>query len=198
MARTRLAMGSAIAVLAVGFTFMAGYAARIQIQPAVIAFVDLEKVFNSLESRETSEARMVKMAQDMEAKTSTMREELELLQAELESLEPGSSAMADMNDRVVSVAGRLRAYQKYATLLLEREQANDLRDTYDSIRDSAASYSVKEGIDVVLLNDSIPTIDPSDSARTLQQISARRILYAGSELDITDELIAMMNAAGAG
>ena len=106
--------------------------------------------------------------------------------------------MAELNDRAVSVAGRLRAYQKYSALLLEREQANDLRKTYDLIRDAAADYSKEAKIDIVLLNDSIPTINPSDSANTLQQISARRILYANDVLDITEDLIAKMNANGAG
>ena len=198
MARTRLVTGSVIAALALGFTFMAGYAAQLRLQPAVVAFIDIEKVFNSLDSRQASEAAIVELAKTMEQKTTTMREELELLQAELESLEPGSTAMADMNESVVSVAGRLRAYQKYAALLLEREQANDLRETYERIRTSAAEYSKKEGIDVVLLNDSIPMMEPADSAGTLEQISSRRILYAGTSLDITEELIAMMNAAGAG
>ncbi|MDG2030133.1 MAG: OmpH family outer membrane protein [Phycisphaerales bacterium] len=198
MARTRLAVCLAFAALAVGFTFMAGYAARKPTAPAVVAFVDLEKVFNSLDSRIESEKNIRKMAVDMEDETTSMREELELLQAELESLEPGTDAMAELNDRAVSVAGRLRAFQKYSALLLEREQANDLRVTYDMIRAAAAEYSKASKIDIVLLNDSIPTINPSDSANTLQQISARRILYANDVLDITEDLIAKMNAAGAG
>lgn len=198
MLRTRLAVCLAFAALAIGFTFMAGYAARTPTKPAVVAFVDLEKVFNSLESRVNSENAIRKMAVDMEEETNGLREELELLQAELESLEPGTDAMAELNDRAVSVAGRLRAYQKYSALLLEREQANDLRKTYDLIRDAAADYSKEAKIDIVLLNDSIPTINPSDSANTLQQISARRILYANDVLDITEDLIAKMNANGAG
>ena len=198
MARNRFATGTVIATLALGFAFMAGYAAQVRLQPAVVAFIDLERVFNSLDSRKSSEAAMMELARDMEQKTTTMREELELLQAELESLEPGSTAMSDMNDSVVSVAGRLRAYQKYASILLEREQAKDLRETYERIKESAAAYSREQGIDVVLLNDMVVDMENSDSAGTLNQISSRRIIYAGQELDITDELIAMMNSADAG
>lgn len=198
MARTRIAVVTAFVALATGFTFMAGYAARTPTKPAVVAFVDLEKVFNSLESRKVSEEEIRAMAVRMENETTGMREELEMLQAELESLEPGSNEMAQLNDQAVAVAGRLRAFQKYSALLLEREQANDLRKTYDMIRDAAAEYSRNSGIDIVLLNDSIPTINPSDSANTLQQISARRILFANGTLDITEDLIAKMNAGGAG
>lgn len=198
MARKRLATTSAFAALAIGFVFMAGYAAHVPTKPAVVAFVDLEQVFNNLDSRSTAEQNLREMASELDEQTASMREELELLQAELESLEPGSDAMVELNNRAIAVGGRLRAFQKYASLVLEREQATDLRETYDQIRNSAGALAQKMGIDIVLLNDSIPEIDLSDSARTLQQISARRILYANSTLDITETLLAQMNAKNAG
>ena len=198
MARTRLAFGSAFALMAVGFTFMAGYAAQARLNPAVIAYVDLEKVFEGLDSRKSSEETIMALAQQVEDKTTTMQEELELLQAELESLEPGSKAMESMNDNVISVAGRLRAYQKYAGLVLEREQANDLKATYDEIRKAAQVYADKEGIDFVVMNDAMVPMNPSDSAGTLQQIASRKFLYANPTLDVTDALIKLMNSSNSG
>ena len=198
MARTRLAFGSAFALMAIGFTFMAGYAAQARLNPAVIAYVDLEKVFEGLDSRKTSEETIMALAQQVEDKTTSMQEELELLQAELESLEPGSDAMESMNDNVISVAGRLRAYQKYATLVLEREQANDLKATYDDIRKAAQVYADKEGIDFVVMNDAMVPMNPSDSAGTLQQIASRKFLYAKPTLDVTDALIKLMNSSSSG
>ncbi len=55
--------------------------------------------------------------------------------------------------------------------------------------------STQMDIDLVLLNDSIPTVDLSDAAGTLQQISARRILWANQTLDITDQLLERMNGS---
>ena len=69
MARTRLAFGSAFALMAVGFTFMAGYAAQARLNPAVIAYVDLEKVFEGLDSRKSSEETIMALAQQVEDKT---------------------------------------------------------------------------------------------------------------------------------
>ena len=194
MARKRILTSTLFVALTIGFVFMAGYASRVPTKPAVVAFVDLEQVYNNLDSRKSAEENIIEMAKDLEEQTASMREELELLQAELESLEPGSAAMIELNDRAIAVGGRLRAFQKYGTLVLEREQANDLRETYDRIRESAGTLAREQGIDIVLLNDSIPEIDLSDSARTLQQISARRILYANPVLDITEALLAKMNA----
>ena len=103
--------------------------------------------------------------------------------------------MIEMNDQAISISGRLRAFETYGQLLIEREQASALRETYDAIRDQAGELATQLDIDLVLLNDSIPTVDLSDAAGTLQQISARRILWANQTLDITDQLLERMNGS---
>ena len=198
MSRKKIAVVASFTALATGFVFMAGYAANAPIKPAVVAFIDLERIFNNLDSRTVTDEHMQAMAEDMQKRSFAMREELELLRAELESLEPGTDEMAELNDRVIGVGGRLRAFENYATLVMERERAEDLRQTYNLIREEAGNLSKERNIDIVLLNDSIPKIDLSDAARTLQQISARRVLYANESLDITEELLARMNDTNSG
>ena len=193
MTRSRLLCWTVLPACLLGFGLMAGYAAKAALKPAVIAFVDLEKVFNNLESRKASETERRAQLATMQERGERMHEELELLEAELESLEPGSDAMAELTSRSIEVSGRVRAYQKYMQLITERESAGELRDTYDLIRETAGLIAAERGIDMVLLNDSIPEIDLSSAQRTLQQISARRILWGNSQLDITDDLLKRMN-----
>jgi Skp family chaperone for outer membrane proteins len=196
MPRNRFAVAVAFITLAAGFIFMAGYAANAPMTPAVIGVVDLEMVYNKLESR----AELVKRIEDMQRKmaedATSMQDELEMLSAELESLSPGSKAMIEMNDKAISISGRLRAFETYGALLIERERAADLRESYDKIRDEAGELSKIMGIDLVLLNDSIPMVDLADAAGTLQQISARRVLWANQTLDITDQLVERLNGQG--
>lgn len=196
MPRNRFAVAAAFITLATGFIFMAGYAANAPMPPAVIGFVDLEKVYNNLDSRSELVSKVEAMQAQMSEDASSMQEELEMLSAELESLSPGSSAMIEMNDKAISISGRLRAFETYGALLIERERAADLRDSYDKIRNEAGTLSKIMGIDLVLLNDSIPMVDLADAAGTLQQISARRVLWASETLDITDELIERLNGQG--
>ena len=198
MSRRRNATWTAFIALTTGFIFMAGYAMNAPMKPAVVAVVDLEKVFNNLDSRQTEEAKIIAMRDEMIEKADGMRDELELISAELESLEAGSATMIEMNDQAISISGKLRAFETYGKLLIEREQASALRTTYDLIRIEAGKLSESMGIDLVLLNDSIPVVDLTDAAGTLQQISARRILWANNTLDITENLLAQMNNAGAG
>ena len=196
MPRNKFAVAVAFITMAAGFIFMAGYAANAPMPPAVIGVVDLEKVYNNLNSRSELVTRIEDMQSKMAEDASSMQEELEMLSAELESLSPGSGAMIEMNDKAISISGRLRAFETYGALLIERERAADLRESYDTIRTEAGTLSKMMGIDLVLLNDSIPMVDLADAAGTLQQISARRVLWANETLDITDELIARLNGQG--
>ena len=196
MPRNKFAVAVAFITMAAGFIFMAGYAANAPMPPAVIGVVDLEKVYNNLNSRSELVTRIEGMQSKMAEDASSMQEELEMLSAELESLSPGSGAMIEMNDKAISISGRLRAFETYGALLIERERAADLRESYDTIRTEAGTLSKMMGIDLVLLNDSIPMVDLADAAGTLQQISARRVLWANETLDITDELIARLNGQG--
>ena len=185
----------AIVTLATGFVFMAGYAASNQLKPAVVGVVDLEKVFNNLDSRKVNEKKILAMRDKMVEEAQVMKDELEMISAELESLEAGSATMVEMNDQAISISGKLRAFETYGQLIIEREQAAALRTTYEAIKQQAGELATGMDIDLVMLNDSIPTVDLSDAAGTLQQISARRILWAKSTLDITDLLLEKMNGS---
>ena len=185
----------ALVTLATGFVFMAGYAASNQLKPAVVGVVDLERVFNNLNSRKVSEQKILAMRDKMVEEAQVMKDELEMISAELESLEAGSATMIEMNDQAISISGKLRAFETYGQLIIEREQAAALRGTYETIKEQAGELATELDIDLVMLNDSIPTVDLSDAAGTLQQISARRILWAKSTLDITDQLLEKMNGS---
>ena len=98
MPRNRFAVAAAFLTLAAGFIFMAGYAANAPMPPAVVGVVDLEKVYNNLDSREDLMKKVETMQAEMAEEASTMQDELEMLSAELESLAPGSAAMVEMNE----------------------------------------------------------------------------------------------------
>jgi hypothetical protein len=44
-----------------------------------------------------------------------------------------------------------------------------------------------------MLDDSLPEMDPASAQRTMQQISARRFIFASPKSEVTDQLIALMN-----
>ena len=76
---------------------------------------------------------------------------------------------------------------------LELERARALRDTYLAIKDAARRLAERDGYDYILLDDSLPEMDLKNATQTMQQISARRFIFATPKSDVTNTLVAFMN-----
>ncbi|MFM1890745.1 MAG: hypothetical protein RLZZ565_1502 [Planctomycetota bacterium] len=166
-------------------------------RPAVVASVDLERVFNSIDLQAKTEARLKAVAADLDAQRKTLRDGIEELNAELESFQPGSAAQLEVATRIEEAIAEFRAFEGFARAKAEAEQAKSMRQIYMTIREAAMDLAKERGWDYVMVDDSIPTIEPTDSQRMLQQISSRRFLYANPSFDVTDDLIAKLNAMDA-
>ncbi len=183
---------TALALLIGGALF--AFAAFAPQRPAVVASVDLERVFNSIDLQAKTEARLKAVAADLDEQRKKLRDGIEELQAELESFQPGSTAQLEVATRIEEAIAEFRAFEGFARAKAEAEQAKSMRQIYMTIRDAAMSLAKERGWDYVMVDDSIPTIEPTDSQRMLQQISSRRFLYANPSFDVTDDLIAKLNA----
>jgi len=162
--------------------------------PAVIASVDLEKVYRSLDQIKAYESKSLSVKDALEKRLTSMNDEIRGLQEDLDSYQVGSPAHNEAQGKVILKAGDLSALQNFAELKMQSEQANTLRETYGAIRSTCATLSKEHKIDFILLDDTIPTITPSDVQGTMAQINGRRLLFSNPALDITDLLIERMNA----
>lgn len=176
---------------------LAAFAAISPSRPAVVASVDLEKVFNTIDLQKQTEARLEVVRTELEARREKLRTGIEDLQAELDSFQPGSTAQQEVAVRVEEAIAEFRAVENFARLKLEAEQAKAMREIYLTIRTAAGELAAQRGWDYVMIDDTVPAIDPSDANRMLQQISSRRLLFANPSFDVTKELIDHLNARAA-
>lgn len=187
MKLTRLLIPASIASIALL------WAATVATKPAVVACVDIEKVFRSLDQLKAAEIKNTALRTELQVRVDAITDEVRAMQEELESFQPGSDAHKAAMNKAVLKAGDLSALQTFSDLKLESERANTVRDAYIKVRESCAVVSKESGIDVVFVDDAIPPINPSNLEGMMQQISGRRMLYASSNLDLTDLLIERMN-----
>jgi hypothetical protein len=123
-----------------------------------------------------------------------MSRELQDLNAELESYKPGTPPYNDTLKKVEGAIGTMSAQDQFGQLKVEAERASGMRSLYIKVREAAAAVAKEGKIDYVIINDSIPPIEPAGFTATRQQLAMRRILFADNELDITDAVIARANA----
>lgn len=179
-----------ISIVTAGLLFAAG----IPTAPAVVASIDLEKIYKSLDQLKASEARAVTLRQDLEKQLAALTEVVRGMQEDLESFQVGTPAHNDAINKVILKAGDRNALQSFTKMKLEWERANSARDAYASIRAACAKLAKENKIDFIFIDDTNSAINPTNLEGTMQQISGRRMLYSNPALDLTDVLIERMNA----
>lgn len=185
--------------------------ARQGARPSRVAVVELPRVVDGLEQRSAMMAEIQGLADDFNAEDKNWQSRIEAVTAELEALRPtdgtplGDAAVAkarEIGDRRLRLIADYREWKTFAQSILDQETSFRLRELYQVVKNEIAAMSAVEGYDLVLVDDSQGELaEPNPNARMdaeaqiLQQILNRRILYASSVVDVTDELIDRMNNA---
>ena len=176
-----------VALLLLFFTMRTGADPVAPASPAVVAIVDLERAINGSPLQQRRNEELKALGQELDSVASRLRDDVEMLNGELEILPPGSQGFLDMERSLLWKAHEHRAYAEYAGRRLEAEKAYVLRQLYIDVRRVVRAIAEENGYDVVLVNDSVDEVlEGATEDEVRLQISARRVLYSNQMLDITD------------
>ncbi|MAD18619.1 MAG: hypothetical protein CMJ52_00125 [Planctomycetaceae bacterium] len=176
-------------------------AARIMLavpnSPPIVATVDLERLFNNLGIQQTEGQRVDAVAVRYDQQLDELRGRIENLQAELENFEQGGEAWLQTSRDAEAAISEYQAIEQFARLKVEAERAKSMRTVYERIRTEVEAFSKAQDppIDMVIIDDTVPQLEPSTAEAMQKQISARRMIYSSDAFDITDLLLDRMNAA---
>jgi Skp family chaperone for outer membrane proteins len=173
---------------------LAGARASVMAPPTspVIATLDLEQVVQALNERKDKETALQSSLGDAKAKVDRLGEEVKNERARVENMVAGPDrdrAIKEFREKAI----RAEFETQYAQKLLVEMQGEMLRDLYLKISETSARLARKNGYSLVLASDQsvqIPKGDPQDITRA---IALRRMIYVDGALDITQELVTMMN-----
>ncbi len=166
-------------------------------EPQVIAFVDLENVFQSLTIWVQEMSRLEEMRVGLEEQSNQMRDEVEQMQDDLKNVYiEGTPEFDQALERASLLALEYQGFVEVAgrKLILEEELA--LRSIYSDIKTAIGVLSEERGIQAVFVDDSRVALpeDPMGREELTRQISARRALYTAPGVDLTQDLIVRMNS----
>ncbi len=162
-------------------------------QPTVVATVDLETVFNQLKEREARHSALQAQAQALVDKNDGLQAEIEQLQLDLEDYARGSDKFLEIEDQLLRKTFEFQAQVTFAKRITQLRNAESIKEIYLNIKKAAANLARERGIDLVFVDDTKVEIQDGDEQQINQQISARRMLYVNPAIDITQDLIAVMN-----
>lgn len=164
-------------------------------KPAVVACVDLERVYAGLDQHKAGENRLNDLLKAEATKRDALVAETQSLQAELENFNADSPVFNETARKLTDTAGRLRVFEDFLKRKMEFERSQLVRATYASVKAALGDLCKAQGIDIVFMDDASPPFDKNDPRPITQQISGRRMLWFNPTLDVTDDLIKSMNAS---
>ena len=100
----------------------------------------------------------------------------------------------DFLDLVEKADVLLTNYLPQVRRKLDIEKAITHKRVYLAIKEAARAVGAEMGYDIIFVNDSLSGIASGTELDVRRQIEARRMLYVNQEIDLTDLIVARMNA----
>jgi len=186
------AAGLALVVL-LSAALGAGFATR-QAAPSTVAVVDIDRLSLELEEFKVP-------AEQFRAKQNAWSEELKALQTRITRVDDELELIPDddQDAKISKIIQRSTLDSEIKTKSQLFQQASDLEQSklfkrmYDKIADGAARLAKRDGIDVVLVDDRIFVIPPTNRTAQDSALKSKKILFASETVDMSDELLTMLN-----
>jgi Skp family chaperone for outer membrane proteins len=192
--RTRFWSTAAVAVLLCGLTARGADAPAAAVK---IAIADPVRIFSQLQETKDLTDKLESDRKTLEATILKRKAEINDLQNSRDAFKPDSPQWARSNEELL--AKRIE-YQNWAQLTeatRQQQQKFQIRSLYEKITQAVQKVAVQRGIDLVLA-DVREQLPPSLDQITIEQMTAalrqRNILYSATQIDISDQVIAMMDA----
>ena len=167
---------------------------RMMAQPTTVGLVNVERALNELDELVALNQSLEARAIDRQEKVSALQKENEDLQAELELLPTNAkerqreirARMFELNE---TIKARFNAYQT----LIDIEKGEIIAPLYTKLLATVQEVAEKEGYELVLFDDRALQIPNGVQSVINEAIQRKSVLYAGDRLDITDQVVLMMN-----
>lgn len=159
-----------------------------------IGIVDVEKVFNSLNERTDLQTQL-------QTYLTGLNDELKKVQADAKAAAdtartlPEGREKNDAVQKAIELDATVRARQQVFEALADRRSSELFRQLYVKIQAGAKKIAETRGLSMMIATDENVQLPPgANTADTQRVIAMKRVLYAGPQHDLTNDLIALLNA----
>jgi Skp family chaperone for outer membrane proteins len=161
--------------------------------PAKIAVVNVTHVIKNCKKFKTWQDEKQKEIQQIESELKTMKEELEALNENLKIRTPGSEDHKKLVKGFIEKRAILQSKDAAYKEVWENEKEQWTELLYQEILSVIDEVASKKGLDIVLANEDLNLKDPL-RPDIMQTIVTKKILYHHSNYDITEQVLAALDA----
>lgn len=164
-------------------------------QPTAVATVDIVTIFDQLTELKDLEAKLEQRRTSSQADLEEVNTRLKTISADLEAMTRGTEDYKNKVKDAMELQAVLKARSEALNQILSIERGSMTRDLYNKVSDAISRISEREGYDVVLFDDST-FIVPENAAYqdVYRAIVTRSLMYRHDSVDITDQVVSLMNS----
>lgn len=160
--------------------------------PSPVAVCDIVQVFNSYERAKDLNTVREDRKRSLQGENETRTKEIEAVNLELEGLKEGSKAYETQFNKQARLAIEQETWLKMQQMLMLRDHFRLTKDMYEQIRATIATVAKSRGYHIVLFRDQEELV-AQNTSELVQEIARRKMLYASSQVDITDDVLLRLN-----
>jgi Skp family chaperone for outer membrane proteins len=166
--------------------------------PTAVAVINLNRVLEQLNETKDAMAKLEIDNKKGQAKLDEINTQINTLKTRLDAMPKGqrSPERAQLEGQLLELNVQGRARLEVLQQLQSVDSGTVAYGIYTKIVEAVKKYSEAQGIDLVLTDDSgitLPVDKPITDKDVGRYTNDRQVIYAAAKIDLTDQIIQMMN-----
>jgi len=162
--------------------------------PTALGVVNLETLMGKLDEVKARNSSLQARGAERQKPLTELSNKLDKIRKDLETEPKDSKKRPEMIAEGVIIEKQAQAMKQAYQQLIELDKGAILADIYNKMTKSCEALAAKQGLDLIVVDDtSIRLPENGDANEMTSAIQARRVLFAGKSVDVTDALATLMN-----
>ncbi len=162
-------------------------------RPTAAAVADIQLIFESLKEKMQIEADLKSQLEQLNQVEQERKQELQELKTDLEILAADTPAYNEKQDKLEQNAIELQSWRTFQTQKLNRERGLQVERLYRQVLDAVGRIATQNGYDIVFFKEKPVDFRGSKPEALNTLIQVRKVLWSADDLDLTDQVIQLMN-----
>lgn len=185
-------MGVMICAVALVATFEYSGAAQPGSSTSKIGVVSIRTVFNKTQQQVQYRTQAIANQGRSRAQLESLAKEIQSAEADLKTHRPGTSDYLQRMEPIIQKRAQLEARQEYLKQQRLLEDKLWMEKLYQETLKTVTALAQEKGLELVL--ERTEPEFPISSDELMATFSTHKVLYAGGGVDLTDEVIARLDA----
>jgi Skp family chaperone for outer membrane proteins len=185
------------AALAVLLLLSFAVPAAAQTSSAKIATANPARIFNEIQETKDLQAKFNADLGTLNEQRKQKELQINDTKAARDSLKPDTAQWSERNQELVRLAVEYEAWQKIVQADLERQQKMQMRAIFDRITETVGQVATTRQIDLVIaeVRPELPeSLDQMNTNDLRARLISRNVLFSVPQVDISNDVIAAMDA----